>query len=589
MSRPTAPVYGSNNARNTKPEDVAKGFVAPPQFWEIVPAENTALRGPRGSGKTTLLKMLQVPALEAWEDDEADRAREMATYSGVFVPADRSWTGQVEAHGRDLGVDTLRTSLGNACFVLHALRALVRCAEERVRPTDAAHPHGRAKVSPEVQESIVRDVWREWALTEPVSSLTGLRFALSDLIADLGRTAREALRTPGGVDRLTNHRALNLDVIDATVPFIERFNHAADQEDHVWAFLIDEIEFLPPGIYSGIIRSMRGRDTRIIQKVSMAPYTSVTSEFDDPLGGMAKHDVTPVDLTFDDKEAGYPFSRRLVERALPDDLTPQGLLGDPGWFERPAGQDAYGDGTRNGAAIRSLAGKDKDFRRWLEEHQIDAEHLDETQGDERAATLRKAIQVILLRDEYLRASGGRLVHRSRKAAKTYVGEYSTYALCENNPRLLKGLIVRLVSAAKRGQLSDSVRAREIASAADEYKLHLRAIEVKGSLDDDYLPRRLIQTIGESLAEGVYGEQFDPEPPLSFTVPSTMGEESGLRRTLTQLSHYGAIVQQSESRFRLSHMFAPIFALPLRQGRSRALEPMLNRNRNRDQLHIEDEG
>ncbi len=113
---------------------------------------------------------------------------------------------------------------------------------------------------------------------EPVGSFAGLVEALSSLIARLGILARRAVRLDDALEELRLHPALDLELVDAVVPFIERFNGAAGEEDHVWAFLIDEIEFLPPGIHGTIISSMRGRDSRLIRKISLAPYNRVAAD-----------------------------------------------------------------------------------------------------------------------------------------------------------------------------------------------------------------------------------------------------------------------------------------------------------------------
>jgi energy-coupling factor transporter ATP-binding protein EcfA2 len=570
-------VFGHRNARSKTPAEVARGFVAPPQYWEIAQPGNTVLVGPRGSGKTTLLKMLQGPGLEHWESPESERARELVTYSGVFVSADKSWSGQVTAYGAELD-DRLRTSLGDACYTLHALRALARTAASRVKPTEAARSHDRAVIDRATQERIVAETWKIWGLSEPVGSFAGLAEALSSMISKIGILARRAVRLDDALEELRLHPALDLELVDAVVPFIERFNGAAGEEDHVWAFLIDEIEFLPPGIHGTIIGSMRGRDSRLIRKISLAPYNRVAADlFGNPLGGWEGHDLERVNLTFPEKEDGYPFSRALIEKELEGlslELTPAELLGEGGFFENDPGRDAYVPGSGNADAISSLADKDPSFSAWLESHQIDPKRPDLTSGDQRAATLRKAISIIALRDEYLHRVGDRLQARSRKAARTYVGELSTFAICENNPRLLQTFVSRLLRSGRAPTPGERVEV--IDGIAEQFSLHLRAIEVPNSAPADRLPRPLVEKIGRYLEAGVLGPVFSPEPPLSFKfVPTADKEDAILVQVISQLVFYGAVIPyDDEVRFRLAHTFAPLFKLPLRKGRSVSLRSML---------------
>jgi hypothetical protein len=579
---PTSAIYGDYNARSTPPAKVAEKFVAPPQFWDIAAPGNTIIRGPRGSGKTTILKMLEAEALENWPDADATRARELVTYSGIFVPADRSWSGQMGKIEEQLQDQKLARRLGEACFVLHSLRALARCAAVRVSSPGVEHGHNRVQMERGQQEGIATEVWRSWALSEPVGSFNGLRFALSEEIAGIGRLVRGARSNPAAIEELQEHPAVTLDVIEASIPFIERFNAVTGQEDHVWSFLIDEIEFLPPGIHEVILGAMRGRDPRIIQKVSLAPYTRLSEALSTPLGGWEGHDFRSVNLAFKEKKAGYSFSRKLTERELdgeqgaPD--LPQ-LFGGPGFFERPSGEDGYGRGSDNLQAIEDLSGKDPSFAEWLRAHDVDVSALTEASELERASTVRKAISIILLRDAYLREGDDAHLHRrSRKSPPTYVGENASYAICENNPRLLKALLWKLVRRASEDALTDGRRGDAITEAAEEYRLHMRAIEVPGSVPEALLPRQFVDAVGEHFAAGIYGEDFDPEPPLSFTVSdSDLNRGDNLEQVLVQLNFYGAIVQigeRDERRFRLAYMLAPVYRLALRRGRSHALRGIL---------------
>jgi energy-coupling factor transporter ATP-binding protein EcfA2 len=575
---PAAGVFGHRNARSKTPIEVARGFVPPPQYWEIAQPGNTVLVGPRGSGKTTLLKMLQGLGLEHWQSPEAERAREMVTYSGIFVFADQSWSGQVTGFSKQLD-DELRTSLGDACYTLHALRALARCAHVRATPSDSPAAHDRVEIDRSGQEQIVRGIWRGWALREPVGSFAGLAESLSLTLAEIGVLARRGIRRPEALTELAAHPALDLELGDAVVPFIERFNHLAGQEDHVWAFLIDEIEFLPPGIQGSILSSMRGRDPRLIRKISLAPYTLISAELSsNPLGGWEGHDLETVDLTFAEKEHGYGFSRSLIAKELEGlslPLTPTELLGEGGYFERRPGKDAYAEGSLNAEAIASLAAKDPSFRAWMEDHRLDPQDPQATIGDRRAATLRKAIPVILLRDEYLHPVGGRLQFRSRKAAPTYTGELSAYAVCENNPRLLQTLVSRLLGASPEEPPSQGVKVEVIEGIAKQFSLHLRAIEVSESAPADLLPMRLVERIGQYFKGCLYATEFDPEPPLSFEFPVDPFDDVVLSQVLSQLVFYGAIVAVADRRFRLAHTFAPLFYLPLRKGRPHVLKNIIS--------------
>ena len=99
MNSPLSTVFEAFNARNLSPTQVAKTFIPPAQFAELCGRSHCVVVGPRGSGKTTLLKMLQLPALAAWQHEEADKYTASIDFTGVFVAADISWGKQLESLG----------------------------------------------------------------------------------------------------------------------------------------------------------------------------------------------------------------------------------------------------------------------------------------------------------------------------------------------------------------------------------------------------------------------------------------------------------------------------------------------------------
>src|ERR1700691_1490736 len=109
-------VFESFNARNLAPEQVARRFIPPKHFDELVLRRHTLIVGPRGSGKTTLLKMLQLPALAAWQHHAASSFRRKIDFCGAFVAADVSWGAQLTALGAGRLSPDLTSALGLAAF-----------------------------------------------------------------------------------------------------------------------------------------------------------------------------------------------------------------------------------------------------------------------------------------------------------------------------------------------------------------------------------------------------------------------------------------------------------------------------------------
>src|SRR5690242_2644351 len=81
------------NARDLTPAEVARSFIPPSAFYDLLSDAHCVLEGPRGSGKTTLLKMLTPEAIAAWSDTDYEIDRNVG-FIGVFVPADVRWAKQ---------------------------------------------------------------------------------------------------------------------------------------------------------------------------------------------------------------------------------------------------------------------------------------------------------------------------------------------------------------------------------------------------------------------------------------------------------------------------------------------------------------
>lgn len=596
---------GSYNARTSTLREVARTFVPPEQYWSLMEPHHVLLVGPRGSGKTTMLRMLESPALELWRHDRASEVRRRVTYSGVFVPADRSWGAQVRQIERALGAET---EFGLAAFTLHALRALTTSALERTRP--AALPeaaHGRVSLSSREIEPLARDAAKLWLADGPVGSLEALRFALSDQIAALGKLARRAVRrgTNDAREALLGSKLLDLDFISAAVPFIERFNAIVGQEDGVWAFLFDELEFLPISVRSEIYRALRGSDPRLLFKVSLAPHGDEATS-DIKAGVASGHDFRLLTLTYAAKETGYGFSEALLERQMADrgvSGSAEELLGIGG-FERDAetwGEQghSYGRSSEAIAAFADLAARDRTFAEYLVHHGVDLADVDEMPSDRRAAVLRKVAPLVGIRNAVLARSGRR---RSRKSlSEFYSGTHSLFAMVEGNPRWLKAVSSRLLAGYDGGSISRSSQARVLLEAAREYRAHLRSVEYPGSasLAGERSPLRVLEKLGRYFQGRVVGDPFDPDPPLTFVVDQEAADD--LVITVRLLVGFGAIVHVPQGpaddatgdvrgeRFRLAYLFAPLYQLPLRLGRPVNLSTIIESNRERgedDQMRLD---
>ena len=118
-------MFDSFNARAISAESLAEGFIPPDHFGTMIRRAHTLVIGPRGSGKTCLMKMLQPAALNAWKSEDAADYKKQIDFSGVYIPADISWSGQLRHLGADRLDPAFRTKLESAALTAHVLHAFL--------------------------------------------------------------------------------------------------------------------------------------------------------------------------------------------------------------------------------------------------------------------------------------------------------------------------------------------------------------------------------------------------------------------------------------------------------------------------------
>ena len=167
-------VYESFNARNLSPTQVAKTFIPPHQFRDLVSRQHSLVVGPRGSGKTTLLKMLQLPALAVWEHPDADAIRRDIDFTGAFVATDVSWGEQLSHFDGAILSTVTKHILGRAAFTTHVMISLLEsfrdCTSELVRSVESLQ-HQSVSLSREQEKEIVDQLVRSWKISDAVFSL----------------------------------------------------------------------------------------------------------------------------------------------------------------------------------------------------------------------------------------------------------------------------------------------------------------------------------------------------------------------------------------------------------------------------------
>lgn len=595
MSTHAPSIFESINARALKPWQVARTFVASHQFTRLAKRNHAIIIGPRGSGKTTLLKMLQQPALEAWDDERADKFRSSIDYTGVFIATDLSWGAQVKALGDGKLDQESHRLLSKAAFTTHVLRSLITAMINRLYPApNAIQPFRRAELSDADEVTLVREIGNAWHITPTIPSLLSLKHALSLRLSRIREIASsEVTRGENGrPERLGDLLFLHLHFIDAAGIAVEGFNDLTNDVDGVWALLFDELELAPEWIQDELIRSLRSTESKFLFKLAMSPF-SPSAHLLEMKSGMSPtpdQDFEQIALWYVEKRDSIKFCQNLWNSMLQDRgidaKTPIEVLG-PSYFESyheewSVSGTAYSRDSRISQRFVSLAETDITFREYLKRKKINPKKLFLLPKGVMDSVVRKIAHLVALREFYRapdRTGIRQIQKRTRKSAILYAGAESLFAVSEGNPRWFIAIAGRLLDnwQTQSTKIHRGSQAKEMLKAAERFSSMLRTIPVNPSKlltpDDGVL--ELIETIGDFFHDLAVVRDFTAEPPSTFKVDNDMDEDVVIM--LEQALNAGAIVYVPEDdsqfmitsvrgkRFRVSYLLAPLLGLPLRLG------------------------
>jgi hypothetical protein len=607
-------IFESFNARALDFVQVAETFVAPPDFSEAVKRCHTVILGPRGSGKTTILKMMHPQALDAWASEEASLYRPVVDFSGVFIPADRTWSEQIQSAGAPTIAQQDRDRFGIATFTTHVLRSLVETMRYRSDPRRRSGSRS-VELDRNVEAEIVTEIAKRWYLPLGVPSFLSLKHALTDRLSKIWEfiDAEKQRSEAGRGDRIADEKYFGLNYLSSAESAVELFNDATGEETAKWGLLFDELEIVPDVIRKDLLDKTRSSDNRFIFKLSMSPFDRAFRFFADN-SSSAGNDYNQIPLWYAHKENGKEFCDRLfrslaIDIGLPD-VSPDDIFEkteiEKSLTEVPDGHSPYEVGFPLQRAYAELAEKDESFRRFLEAKKIDLNALEALSESNRAATIRKIRSIVPFRNEFIKANEGEpqtglgnSTLRSRKNTGIYSGAETLYAIVEGNPRWFAGIIGRLIQDYSRTKTPIDQSGQNIAvnRARNRFRAYLRTIpsgdRSKGKQSRGLLS--ILDDIGEYFSHATYKLDFSMEPPLTFSIDSHI--DADLEGSLGRALNAGAIFYVNDpdgdlilnrlrgKRFRLSYLLATEYNLPLILGRKVSVSYILAKGSSRDALPL----
>lgn len=596
------------NARDLSSRDVAKGFIAPPQFLRLLSDAHCVLEGPRGSGKTTLLRMLTPEAFALWSDSHAQPIK----FIGVFVPADVRWAKQLSMR-LDLVSDVIaREAVQQAVFSVAVSLALVDTIErsgQLMSVHGEAHPALFFEMTREREYTIVAALSQLWSIDVSVKSFSGMRLSLRLRQHALGAVALSLATGTSLSDIQSGHSYIASSWLDNVVTGVETVNDILGRKDQRWAILLDELEIIPEGLLKTIVDALRSTSERLRLKLALSPTGSTLISTGEAGAATPGNDYRAIPLWYANREDARNFSQVLFKAALvrmrciddAEDLTealgPSAVLETSNEEEVVTLDELPGDSTvaqrERSAAFIGLYEKDESFKALIDDKKIDLQNLSIKDSVATGTLIRKITPLVILRNREIvkfAHSAGRSQRRGgQRGLQSYIGWPNLIDLTEGNPRWILTLAEALKARASEQGLTIVARGVQT-NSVDEYVRQfvskLTVYPTKGmGPDRHWTPFKFIAVLGKHLAESLYDKAFVTDPSLSFTIDE---------RALQQYGEYirvcidlGALViMRGESaaplssstagqsligkRVRISYRLAPEFRLPLRATKEQTM-------------------
>lgn len=614
-------LFDTFNAKHKSAIEVAATFVSPPNILSQLMSHNhVILSGPRGSGKTTLLKMLTIPALSDWDANDADIVRSNVDFVAIFIPADRSWHGQLKLLAKTSSDPRAAGILGLATFTTHIFKAMVssfldwqwvreKCASSLL--------HLIPQISYEEEQRIVGELAKFWLLSPLANTFFELKRSLAARLGEIGILKNKYDYAPENVD-LANYDFLFIDYREGIKRAHSLHNHASKLPNRRWLIMFDELEVAPTLIQEELIKDLRGtfEDGSILYRLAIAPYNTNFADRSDSGSPDVRNDYHHIDLTFPRKERGFDFSAQIcgsmlrqsnIGRDIDFVLGPSYLSFDDEVEGEPDTDSGskYGRHKGLGRVYWELAERDASFRSYLYKRRIDLAEIDALDEHRMASTLRKIRNIVIVRHYFSKASRSGLSaeslgSRSRKSLRLYAGIPSILALTEGNPRALINLLTPLLQTFRDGgmkhKISESTQAEEIGKAIRVMCSLLRSIPASRTRRESGAVLNVLDQIGAAMYAGVLSTKFSEQPPLSFRVDH--GTSNDTLNAIGKALNMGALVHIPDhgseeiisdlvgKRFRLNYMLAAHYKLPLSLGIEARLSKLLDRRTMETQTSLE---
>ncbi|MEN2673149.1 hypothetical protein [Herbaspirillum huttiense] len=586
MNEPRTDSHDAFNARHLTPAEVARDFIAPAHFYQMLGLNHCVLIGPRGSGKTTLLKMLQAEALRNWSGIGAGKDAK-TDFIGMFVPADIRWARQLLALTKGIAETELQLRIYELAFGTALLLALVDTLSQLKE--GSCFKEWGTLAERENEATLVQQLAELWAIPLTIPSIGNLKHGLrmrQTRLPGIAARIREGARIS---DLVADSPYVTSDWLEDLITGIDAINDAGGRRDQRWALLLDELEIIPPILLERIIDCLRSTSSNLIFKLALSPTGSAMLSQMDTKAPTAGNDFKLLRLWYDERKDLRVFAAQLLHQALTkrklvdqDSNVIAELLGNSNIADdEDSERKGDGVGSRNEyrrKAFSDLVKVDSSFREFVEQKNIDLNNL---HSGENGPLIRKIFPLVYFRSRILsnwdatapRQRGGRV------SLESYTGYPNILDLTEGNPRWILNLADELLAESKRKNqpvVTTGVQTAAVEAYHQRYASMLKVYPVDSGRQQTVYA--FLSALANSIKQRLYMNSFSSDPAMSFLIDEEAINQYG---SLLEASvHLGALVIMNPesskkivasndragligSRVRLCYRLAPEFFLPLR--------------------------
>lgn len=599
------------NARFLNFQEVGETFVSPPFLDDVAAPNNTALLGPRGSGKTTLLKMLTLPALLSWNDAARDSLAASLEYLAIYIPSSLTWNADYRRFSGGQLSDDVSDLISISLFRHNVLFSLLSTWRDAANPDVQQLPsltRFYLPIEAKREADLVRHLAKQWEMVLPISSMGGLREAISDRLRLLQKiSVHAAFVGTTASEILEKYSFLSAHLLDDCSAFAD-FLSSEYQANQKFALCFDEVEIAPDAIADSIIRMPRSIDQRFLVKFSAAPYVGASARLKEPTAPTQREDYRFVLLSSFSAKGTRKFSEDLCNSLATDygiqatstEILGPSLVDEDGFRNQNNFSKRYQTQGAYQRRFQALEEADPSFARYVQDKEINTKDLSEGTENERAALIRKIIWPVLIREEFLfrpeKASHSRRRLRTATAVSDiYTGAGALFAICEGNPRQIIGLMEPMLRKLDPQRISSGFAVRRslqkqlLERMISAYFALVATVPITESFQNVGSLVDMISIVGNYFRQTVLGREFNPDPVLSFEVDVQL--PVAVKELVGRGINIGAFVladvtKSGESPYhlgditglkaRLSNTFAPHFRLPLAGGRTIHLSTILKR-------------